>query len=112
MNQTIATRVREAGKSHKMMLPAQEEPKRLPRQVVQLVEEARQGGLSGQIELVGDELHFRPDGYNYWVPVDENPARVLPGQVVPGAHIRVRGHIVTRGGQPDRIVVEWARPIE
>ena len=111
MDEAIASEVRKAERSHKSVLPPPDEANRLPRPVIEMIEDARRGNLSGKVALVGDELHFRPDGYRYWVPVDETPAGA-PGQLFPGVHYRVTGRITTRDGQPDRILIDWAAPIE
>lgn len=69
---------------------------------------AREGTLSGEVLDVGGEPHFRPDGYRYLVPIDtDSGAR---GQLGPGMRVRVRGEIVSRRGQPDRIVIDAAFP--
>lgn len=109
MNETIASEVREAERSHQPMLSPPEETRRLPQPAIAMIEDARRGNLSGEAALVGDELHFRPDGYRYWVPVNDNPGRAQ-GQLFPGGHFRVAGHIATRGGLPDRIIVDWVTP--
>ncbi len=111
MNESIAAEVRQAESNGRPMLAPPEEIRRLPQRVVAMIEDARHGNLSGEAALVLDQLHFRPDGYKYWVPVEENPVSGQ-GQLYPGGHFRVSGHIVMLGGQPDRIVVDWATPME
>lgn len=109
MDETIAFEVREAERNRQVMLAGPEEVMRLPHRVAEMIEDARQGNLSGQAALIGDELHFRPDGYRYWVPVDENPVSAN-GALYPGGNFRVGGRIAMRDGLPDRIIVDWAEP--
>lgn len=82
----------------------------LKHQVTTMVWEARLGNLVGEVALVQGMLHFRPDGYHYWVPVDSRRSSSLV-QLAPGARYRVGGQIETLRGQPDRVVVESADPI-
>ena len=53
------------------------------------------------------ELQFKPDGYRFWVPVDENPVTVNESLQL-GQRYRISGHIALLEGQPDRIVVDHA----
>jgi len=76
--------------------------------VPRMIIAARAGVLSGEVFDVEGELHFRPDGYRYLVPVDADSSAY--GQLGPGMRVRVRGEIVPRRGQPDRIVVDAASP--
>lgn len=67
------------------------------------VEAARQGLLTGQVFDVEGELHFRPDGFRFLVPID---AELDDGAALHvGRHIRIAGAVLTRNGQPDRLVV-------
>jgi hypothetical protein len=109
MNQTIAAEVREKERFSPRMLPESDEARRLPGPMVEMIEDARQGNLSGEAAIVNGELHFRPDGYRYWVPVDGY--RASQGLLYPGGHFRVAGQIEMRHGQPDRIIVDAAKPI-
>lgn len=111
MDEMIASEVREAERNGRAMLAPPHETRRLPQPVIAMIEDARRGSLLGEAALVRDELHFRPDGFRYWVPVDENTVSAA-GQLYPGGRFRVTGHIATRDGQPDRIVVDWAAPLE
>ena len=110
MNEELSRRVREK-RVRGGRLPAQ--PKaatgHISQRVVELSEEARRGDLSGEFLLVEGNLHFRPDGYNFLVPVDTT---VIPGirQLLPSRYYRVTGRIATLDGQPDHIVVVSAVP--
>lgn len=81
---------------------------RLPYEVQSMVEDARFGTLAGSILAVDGDLHFRPDGYRYLVPVDManswNADKIFPGD-----HIKVAGEIVTIDGQPDSLVIHSIR---
>lgn len=74
--------------------------------VPHMIVAAREGTLSGEILDVDGEMHFRPDGYRYLVPVDADSTAYR--ELGPGAHVRVQGEIVARRGQPDRIVIDAA----
>ena len=111
MNQSIASEIREAERDRYPMLPQPERLAQLPPPVAAMIEDARRGELSGDATLVGGELHFRPDGYRYWVPVDIQSA-VNYEKILPGKRFRISGRIATRDGQPDRIVVNQAEPID
>lgn len=109
MNQTIAKEVREVGE-RQYLLERPDAVSRLSAPVAGMLHDARSGDLFGETSVVKSELHFRPDGYRYWVPVDENPV-TANGSLRPGARYRISGHIALSGGQPDRIVVDRAVPI-
>ena len=109
MNEKIAKAVRAAGQQQQLLDGPDDVP-RLSAPVAGMLRDARDGNLSGETSLVKDELHFKPDGYRYWVPVDENPASAN-NALQPGHRYRVAGHIALSGGLPDRIVVVEARPI-
>jgi hypothetical protein len=81
---------------------------RIPHRLGELVEDARQGNLSGEVLLVEGFPHFRPDGYKFLVPV---MASRRIEQLSPGRRYRVAGQITTRDGQPDLIVVDSAAPL-
>lgn len=72
-----------------------------------MLRDARSGDLTGETSVVKGELHFRPDGYRYWVPVQENGVIGLQW-LEPNARYRVSGHIALNGDQPDRIIVDRA----
>lgn len=110
MNKEIAKELREAEEERQLMLPPTDDIMRLSAPVAAMLRDARTGDLSGETEMVHGELHFRPDGYRYWVPVDESPVSAM-GQIRPGGRFRVSGHIALNEGHPDRIVVNWAEPI-
>lgn len=106
MDKKIAAAVREAEEEQKLLNGPDAVP-RLSAPVAGMLREARSGNLSGETSLVKGELHFRPDGYRYWVPVDEFPVS-RDNSLEPDMRYRVSGNIVTAGGQPDRIVIERA----
>lgn len=117
MNKEIAAEMREMRRAaHRAMtgsraeVPRLTEQRYLPRPVEDLVEDARLGNLTGEVDVVGRAAHFRPDGFHYWVPVYLS---VDPGsiQLTPGHRYQVGGHIETLRGQPDRIVIKSADPI-
>ena len=109
MNQTIAKEVRKV-RERQHLLEVPHAVSRLSAPVAGMLRDARSGDLSGETSIVKGELHFRPDGYRYWVPVDENPV-TANGLLQAGGRYRVSGHIALNGGQPDRIVVDGAVPI-
>jgi hypothetical protein len=109
MNQAIAKEVREA-QGRQNLLEGPDPVPRLAAPVAGMLRDARSGDLSGDTSVVMGELHFRPDGYRYWVPIEENPI-TSNGSLKPGARYRVSGHIAMSGGQPDRIIVDRATPI-
>lgn len=72
-----------------------------------MLHEVRSGDLSGETSIVNGEIHFRPDGYRYWVPVDQNSV-TADCVLQPGGHYRISGHIELSDGSPDRIIVDRA----
>lgn len=109
MDEGIAKELREAREQQKLLEGPDEAP-RLSAPVAGMLRDARSGDLSGETSIVTGELHFRPDGYRFWVPVDENPV-TADNALRPGGRYRVSGHIALIEGQPDRIVVDRAVPI-
>ena len=110
MNQSIAARLREVEESGRSAIPApRTQIERLSPGVEELLEDARQGSLIGETVLVNGELHFRPDGFRYLVPIDQR-ASDAAAKLPPGARVRVTGHIETLDGQPDRLVIHSAAP--
>jgi hypothetical protein len=111
MNKEIAQRVREAprhgGLPH---TPPEAGAERRPPQVLKLAEDARQGDLSGEVLLVEGNLHFRPDGHKFLVPVDKMASHGIR-QLSPGGHYRVTGQIEMLSGQPDSIIIDSAVPL-
>ncbi|PBB31252.1 hypothetical protein [Mesorhizobium sp. WSM3882] len=79
-------------------------------EVRRLMEDGRVGKLTGRAIEVEGEVHFRPDGYRYLVPVNESSeaAAVL----VPGVHFQISADLLTRNGQPDTILIHKAIPID
>lgn len=109
MDEGIARQLREA-RQQQHLIDAPDAVPRLSAPVAGMLRDARSGDLSGETSIVKGELHFKPDGYRYWVPVDENPV-TANGVLQPGGRYRVSGHIALNGGQPDRIVVDHAVPL-
>jgi hypothetical protein len=105
----IVSQLREARQKRNLLDGPAAVP-RLSAPVAGMLRDARSGELSGETSAVKGELHFKPDGYRYWVPVDENPV-TANGVLQPGGRYRVSGHIALNGGQPDRIVVDHAVPL-
>lgn len=84
---------------------------RLPApEIRQMMMHARSGRLEGEVLLVDDVLHFRPDGYRYLVPIDRSQSDAMDG-LRPSAHFRVTGDILTRNGQPDTIVIQHTEQV-
>lgn len=106
MDKEKAAAVRAAEEAQKL-LNAPDTMPRLSAPVAGMLRDARSGDLSGETSVVQGELHFRPDGYRFWVPIDENPT-TANGVLKPGGRYRISGHIALLEGQPDRIVVERA----
>jgi len=101
MNPAIAKLVREV-REELHLLDGPPENLRLSAPVAGLLRDVRSGELSGETSVVKGELHFRPDGYRYWVPVVESDL------LKPGARYRLSGHIALKGNQPDRIIIDGA----
>lgn len=116
MNEQIAVEMREVRRAARLdaiaspdrALRVEAQP-HFPRPVEDLAEDARVGGLTGRIDIVDGAVHFRPDGFRFWVPVYLS---VAPDsvQMVPGQRYRVGGQIEMTQGQPDRIVIQSAAP--
>ncbi len=106
MDEKIAREVRRA-RERQPLLDTPKAPPRLSAPVAGMLRDARSGDLTGETSIVKGEIHFRPDGYRYWVPVDENPV-TANGALQPGGHYRISGHIALSDGSPDRIVVDRA----
>jgi hypothetical protein len=78
-------------------------------EVRRLIASAASGDLAGTVLLVDGELHFRPDGFRYLVPIDRTTG-ALPQLVQAGRHLRVWGQLLLRDSQPDMLVVRDALP--
>ena len=79
-------------------------------EVRQLIAQGRKGTLSGEVFYVAGELHFRPDGYRYLVPVDTRRSEAI-GDLKVDVHFRVVADILTHNGQPDTIIIHDATPL-
>jgi len=110
MDEATAAEVRRAERDRPQVLHRPEQLMRLSPPVAGLLRDASQGVLTGETDLVRGKLHFRPDRYQYWVPIDENPV-MLNHTIHPGGRYRVVGHVALLDGQPDRIVVDHAEVI-
>ncbi|CAL1690587.1 hypothetical protein MMB232_00716 [Brevundimonas subvibrioides] len=75
--------------------------------VRRLIASARSGELSGTVLDVRGELHFRPDGFRYLVPVDRIP-QGLAQIIRPNAHITVWGEVLLRDRLPDLLIIRDA----
>lgn len=75
-----------------------------------LTEEGRRGTLTGSVHEVAGELHFRPDGYRYLVPIDLAHSDAAEN-LYPEAHFRVLADLRTYRGQPHVIVIRSATRI-
>ena len=70
--------------------------------VPRLVQAAKQGTLSGDVLDVDGELHFRPEGFRFLVPIDADPN--IANTLQAGTHVLIAGQVITRKGQPDRLI--------
>lgn len=102
MDQDRARRVREIQRVERRRSPALP-----PRDVQMLVSAARKGLLSGSVVEVEGELHFRPEGYRYWVPIDMARSEAAE-ELYPQAYFRVHADLTTLAGQPDTIIIHSA----
>lgn len=78
--------------------------------VLAIADEGRRGSLTGGVYDVGGELHFRPDGYRYLVPIDLGRSDAAE-ELYPEAHFRVSAELKTHRGQPNTIVIRSATRI-
>ncbi|RVA06543.1 hypothetical protein [Mesorhizobium sp. M7A.F.Ca.US.001.02.1.1] len=86
-------------------------PRLLPAtEVSRLMEEGREGKLTGRSVEVDGEVHFRPDGYRYLVPV--NMSSEAAAALIPGVHFQISADLLTHNGQPDSILIHKATPID
>ncbi|MBY6137630.1 hypothetical protein KUV61_17475 [Nocardioides marinus] len=74
-----------------------------------LFQKGLSGDLTGIAIYAGPDLHFRPDGHRYLVPV-EYSSNYDGVKLSPSKHYRVRGAIKFHDGVPERIEVEAAEP--
>jgi len=81
-----------------------------PHEVRNLIDHATRGTLSGSVLNVDGELHFRPDGHRYLVPIDLSLSEARD-EIYAEAHFRVFAQILTRNGQPDLIIIHSATRI-
>ena len=75
-----------------------------------LTNKAGRGALTGSVHEVAGELHFRPDGHRYLVPI-QLAGSVAAASVHPGAHVRVVADLQTHRGQPQIVVISSILPI-
>lgn len=69
--------------------------------------EAQKGTLTGALVDLDGMVHFRPDGYNFLVPVVPIGLEELP----PPGHYRIVGQLSTRYGAPDQLYLREAHPV-
>jgi hypothetical protein len=69
-----------------------------------LTDQSRRGVLTGSVHEVAGELHFRPDGYRYLVPIDMAGSDAA-ASLQAGAHVRVSGKLHLHRGQPHAISI-------
>lgn len=74
-----------------------------------LISQASAGELSGTVVLVGGELHFRPDGFRYLVPIELSNS-TLSRFVRPEQRVVVTGELLLRDSLPDLLVIRDSRP--
>lgn len=72
-----------------------------------IADDGRRGALTGSVHAVAGELHFRPDGYRFLVPIDIDRSDAAE-DLYPEAHFRVSAALQTRRGQPHAIVIRRA----
>lgn len=81
----------------------------MPRLTAGMAADFHHGRLTGEVGIFLEALHFKPDGFQFSVPVySASGSQVI---LIPGTRYRVGGRIETRHGQPDRLVVETADAI-
>ena len=80
------------------------------RDLIKLAEHAIEGTLSGEIIDISGNLHFRPDGHRYLVPIEQSRTSTLP--LIDAQHYSVRGQIIFEAGLPELIEIYEASPTE
>jgi hypothetical protein len=104
MNENTARRVREIDNQRKKHEHIEYD------QIQMLTDRASAGTLEGGVVSIYGELHFRPDGYKFFVPI--NISRTRPDvEIYSDAHFRVTGEIVMRNGRPDTIIIQSAKQV-
>lgn len=108
LNQTIVVMDRERAAKVREMNRRRKRPRLLPENDVRaLMESGRTGNLTGLAVDVAGDLHFRPDGYRYLVPVDMRTSEAAE-KLFPGERFKITADLMTLDGQPDTIVVHGA----
>jgi hypothetical protein len=79
-------------------------------EVRSLVDKAQNARLTGAVVDVEGELHFRPDGYKYLVPLQSNLLRASE-ELYAGGHFQIGGELFTRNRQPELLVVRTATEV-
>ena len=77
------------------------------RQLVEMAERAIEGGLSGEVLDVEGKLHFRPDGHNYLVPIQQSEQSTET--LIPNKRYNVKGQIHFEFGLPELIKIDAAK---
>lgn len=80
------------------------------RQFSLMAEDARRGDLIGEILEAGGALHFRPEGFNFLVPI-KSAGNIASSKLRPGSFVRVNGDLKMRMNRPDSLVVYGASEI-
>ena len=104
MDKKKAHKVREIERKHDHLPELQHEPMKI------LAHKASEGSLEGDVVSVSGELHFRPDGYRFLVPINVG-LMDQESEIFPDAHFRVTGEILMRRGRPDSIVIRSAKQV-
>jgi hypothetical protein len=67
------------------------------------------GAVTGYVTDIDGELHFRPDGFRFLIPINQDNSKV--SKIYPGLRYSVHSDLITRNGQPDSLVIHHAFPI-
>lgn len=102
MDERTAVEVREAERRG-----ARARPPSLPTpDVMMMIEDARERHIEGSVFEVNGELVFRPENFNYYVPIDMDRSEVF--NLEPYRMYRVSGEIVVKRGGPHSIIIHSA----
>ncbi|QPO08271.1 hypothetical protein [Sulfitobacter sp. B30-2] len=108
MDLTLAAKLQRSEAVNRPQIFAQSESRVSSRDLVELAEHAIEGTLSGEVIDVSGNLHFRPDGHRYLVPVERSRTATIP--LIDSKHYKVRGEILFEGGLPELIEIYEAEP--
>jgi hypothetical protein len=113
MDEASAQDVREAERRQReipRLTDEREMPLLMAPEVRKFSLEVERGIITGSIDYAAGELHFRPDGYRYFVPVAFGRGTFQQQTLKPGRY-RISGTLETQDGYPDEILVRSADPI-